>query len=605
MIAALGLCALSELHAAAQQVTIEPASPRWGESVTITAEPDTAAPQAERFVQSDRLYAVLGTSQHGTTTAYVRVWTPMTWDGRRFVGHLTLPYGCEAGFAAAATAERYFATTTRQFVCRTSEGRLPPGALISGLAWGGHDSSNWKADVAEDLAALRTTADHGWEYSVLWLFKRVHERGAFTREELLREVERIEREEPNRTPGLLTSLFYGYDAAGETSRAFDRLKEVCDRFPESELTTRHALHLATASVVNHPDFEPELNRLVAQVAVRAPANKGLRDLLSRLVTKTSGVPLSTIRDIATRWMRDDPAAMQPHYQLGVALSSASGSPDQQREAEALVSTAIDLSLRPHPYDFTEQRPRQRAFELRSQLRAMRGDLVGALADARMAQLIAADKTGADDLSMEAELWQRLGYGRKAEDLAVDAYRAGSLKAEALLRSTYVARTGGETGFGDYLIARLRERDVSSMPALRPTPSFSATTLDGAKIDASTFRDRFTVLDFWFIGCPPCRAERPKLNEIVAEFGDKVRFIGFALDSADALRTYLASTPFKYELVPASEELSRAFGVNSFPTHMIVDRAGKIVWLSGTDDDRVERLRAAIFRMLASQPAKQD
>lgn len=602
MIVALGLVALSELHASAQ-VTIDPASPRWGETVTITAEPNPSAPEAQRFDRSDRLYAVIVGTVHGSSTPYRRVWTSMSWDGHRFVGRLTLPPGCEVGIVTAMTAERYAESTTRHFVCRTSDGRIPPGAVISDLAWGGRDRSNWKKDVADDLAALRATSDAGWAYSVLWLFRRSYEGNAFTREELLRDVERVEREEPNRTAGLLSSLFFGYERAGETAKAFDRLKEVCDRFPESELTTRHALHLATAAIVNRPEFEPELNRLLAQVATRAPSNNGLRDLLSRLVNKT-GVPLSTIRDIATRWMHDDPAAMAPHYQLAVALSNASDAPEQQREAEALVSTAIELTLRAHPFDFTEQRPRQQAFELRSRLRAARGDLAGALADARMAQLVAVDQTGADAMSVEAELWQRLGYDRKAEALAADAYRLGSLKAEALLKTTYVARTGGEQGFSDYLIARLRERGASSLPALRPTPAFSATTLGGATIDASALRDRITVLDFWFIGCPPCRAERPKLNEIVAEFGDRVRFVGFANDPPESLNAYLASTPFKYEIVPRSEEIARRFGVNSFPTHMIIDRAGKIVWLSGNDEDRVERLRVAIVRMLASQPAGQ-
>jgi len=34
--------------------------------------------------------------------------------------------------------------------------------------------------------------------------------------------------------------------------------------------------------------------------------------------------------------------------------------------------------------------------------------------------------------------------------------------------------------------------------------------------------------------------------------------------------------------------------------MVMDRAGKIVWLSANDDDRIERLRAMIVRVLASE-----
>jgi thiol-disulfide isomerase/thioredoxin len=595
---AFGVLALSA-RAARAQVTIEPASPRWGESITITVEPNRGANDDQRVDPGDQLFAVLSLIKKGPMPPFERSWTPMTWDGRRFVARMTLPGGCEMASVRAYTAERSVDGTTAYFICRTTDGKVPPGALISALTWGGRDTSNWKAEVAEDLAALRVTADHGWEYAQLWTFRVGNERGTFTKDELLKDVQRVEREETSRTPGLLFSLFRGYELAGQTGTAFERLKEICDRYPDSEITTRDALHLGTAAIVNRPEFAPELGRLLAQVAARAPENRGLRVLLSRLTTNVPAVPLSTIREIATGWMRDHPDEMAPHYLLASALAREPGVPEQLREAETLVNKAIDLSLQPHPLDFSDWGHRQKAFELRSRLRAGHGDLAGAVADARMAQLVARDKAGAEDLSMEAGLWQRMGYGRRAEGLALDAFRLGSLQAEGLLKSMYVARTGGDAGFGDYLIARLRERTTTSGPALRPTPAFSATTLDGAKVDASSLAGRVTVLDFWFIGCPPCRAERPKLNDIVAEFGDKVRFVGFALDSTASLKKYLAESPFKYEIVPDSEATSKAFGVDSFPRHMVMDRAGRIVWMSSSDDDRIERLRAMIVRVLAS------
>ena len=211
------------------------------------------------------------------------------------------------------------------------------------------------------------------------------------------------------------------------------------------------------------------------------------------------------------------------------------------------------------------------------------------------------RVGADDLAVEAELWQRLGFGRKAEDLAAEAYQRGSLKAEAFMKEAYVARTGSDAGFADYLIGRLRGSTDGSSRALAAVPAFSATTLEGTRIDRESLQGKITVVDFWFITCPPCRAERPKLNDIVAEFGDRVRFVGFALDPPDALRTYLLQTPFKYEIVPESEPIARVFGVKSYPSHMILDGSGNIVWLAGSEPDRIERLRAMIFRILARSP----
>ncbi|HEV8484756.1 MAG TPA: TlpA disulfide reductase family protein [Blastocatellia bacterium] len=189
----------------------------------------------------------------------------------------------------------------------------------------------------------------------------------------------------------------------------------------------------------------------------------------------------------------------------------------------------------------------------------------------MAQLVAEDKAGPDDMSAEAELWQRHGYGRKAESLALDAYRHGSLKAEAVLKDAYIARAGADAkGFSDYLIDGLRNAARAGGGSFKPVPAFSATTIAGVKVDPASLGGKITVLDFWFIGCPPCRAERPKLNELAVEFGDRVRFLSFALDQPDALKTYLTSNPFKYEIVPESQQIARSFGVQAFPSHMITE-----------------------------------
>src|SRR5260221_9546536 len=198
---------------AGAQVVIEPASPRWGESITITVRPDPAAPEGQRFDRSDRLYAVLGTFHQGTSSPFKRPSTPMTWDGGQFVAHLTVPAGCEAGFAFVATAEQSFSRVTRNFVCRTTEGTLPPGALISGLVWGDRDRSRWQADVDEDLAALRATPDRGWAYAGVWLYRRGRDRAAFPPEVFRREVERVDREGASRPPGLLRALVFRYGSA--------------------------------------------------------------------------------------------------------------------------------------------------------------------------------------------------------------------------------------------------------------------------------------------------------------------------------------------------------------------------------------------------------
>ena len=595
-LAAALIFAATFARAAPAQVTIAPESPRWGETITITADPPEGVNETQRFYKTHQLYAVLQLQHQGLGSPRDALTVPMTWDGQRFVGRMALPEGCEAASVTHATPERIFETARASFVCRKVDGSLPPGSVIAGLFVGlGRKESNWKNNVEQDLEGLRKVKGHGWEYSQLWLFSWSEEKTP--PDERLRQVEQVEREAgENPGPALLSSLVFGYFRAGQPRKGFERLKQLCDRFPHSPYTASLGIYFATAAVVNNPEFEGELNGLLARVAKTAPENKGLREVFARLATKAPDVPLKTLRLIAERWIADQPTGMEPHYILATALARV---PNLGAEAEAELSQAINLSLQPHPFRFYERAPRQKAFRLRSELRAGRGDLLGAIADARMAQLVAEDKVGADDLSTEAALWQRLGYSQKAESLALEAYRRGSLKAEAVLKEAYIARTGrDEKGFRDYLIDALRKVELAGDSSFKAVPSFSATTLAGVKVDPASLGNKITVVDFWFIGCPPCRAERPKLNAIVDEFGDRVRFLSFALDKPDALKTYLNSNPFKYEIVPESEQLARLFAVQSFPSHMIIDRNGRIVWVAGTEEDRIERLRTMIFRLLA-------
>jgi hypothetical protein len=45
------------------------------------------------------------------------------------------------------------------------------------------------------------------------------------------------------------------------------------------------------------------------------------------------------------------------------------------------------------------------------------------------------------------------------------------------------------------------------------PEFSAITIDGKEISPEYFTGKITVLNFWFLGCPPCLAETPGFNKV--------------------------------------------------------------------------------------------
>ena len=91
-----------------------------------------------------------------------------------------------------------------------------------------------------------------------------------------------------------------------------------------------------------------------------------------------------------------------------------------------------------------------------------------------------------------------------------------------------------------------------------------------------------MLNFWFIGCKPCVAEIPDLNKLVADYAaDKdVIFLSLAQDDAASLREFLKKHDFAYNVAAAASDImSYKYQIAAFPTNMIVDRQGTVVFES--------------------------
>lgn len=107
--------------------------------------------------------------------------------------------------------------------------------------------------------------------------------------------------------------------------------------------------------------------------------------------------------------------------------------------------------------------------------------------------------------------------------------------------------------------------------------FRVRTIQGQKINAEDWAGKVVVLNFWFIGCSPCRQEMPELNKIVAKYADNpnVIFIGVALDQSWDVKDFIKTTAFNYQLVGNGRQYADLFSIRSYPTNVVVDKEGKV------------------------------
>jgi len=97
------------------------------------------------------------------------------------------------------------------------------------------------------------------------------------------------------------------------------------------------------------------------------------------------------------------------------------------------------------------------------------------------------------------------------------------------------------------------------------------------------KSKVVIVDFFFTGCPPCRAAVPHMNEIVAHYGDAIAVIGVSWESKSVfdsgLQKYkLKEKDFHYALgLDTTRRTISAFGVKSYPCIAIISGDGVVRW----------------------------
>jgi thiol-disulfide isomerase/thioredoxin len=111
----------------------------------------------------------------------------------------------------------------------------------------------------------------------------------------------------------------------------------------------------------------------------------------------------------------------------------------------------------------------------------------------------------------------------------------------------------------------------------PETGFDVQSLGGTNLRLADLKGKVVVLNFWFIACPPCRVEIPKLNQLVEEYREaEVVFIAFVPDFEDDLREFPKKTAFEYHIIPNSTPVAESYEVTGAPTHILTDREGGAV-----------------------------
>ena len=112
------------------------------------------------------------------------------------------------------------------------------------------------------------------------------------------------------------------------------------------------------------------------------------------------------------------------------------------------------------------------------------------------------------------------------------------------------------------------------------PEFTLTNTMGDIISNQNLKGKITVINFWFEACAPCIMELDALNNLVLKFENNpdFQFLSFTIDSPETAKQAIKKLGITYDLYPITREESMQLFCTSFPTSLIINQQGKVVYM---------------------------
>jgi len=139
---------------------------------------------------------------------------------------------------------------------------------------------------------------------------------------------------------------------------------------------------------------------------------------------------------------------------------------------------------------------------------------------------------------------------------------------------------------------------------KPSPAWETTDLGGSTRSIEACRGKVVVLDFWYRGCGWCIRAMPQVKQVAAHFqGRPVEVFGMNTDQKeDDARFVVEKMTLTYPTLKA-EGLPEKYGVQGFPTLLIIDQAGMVRDVHvGYSPTLAKSVIASVEKLLANQDA---
>jgi thiol-disulfide isomerase/thioredoxin len=161
-------------------------------------------------------------------------------------------------------------------------------------------------------------------------------------------------------------------------------------------------------------------------------------------------------------------------------------------------------------------------------------------------------------------------------------------------------------------------EVEGVVAAAPPEIKVSEWIDQQPVRLADLKGKVVLLDFWATWCGPCRYTIPKINALHRMYKDRgLVVIGLTEFEGEAdgrsmtraeetvfLRSFKRRQSISYGFgVEDGKETARSYGVVSIPTTVLIDRRGRVRFLTISASDFEEDALASMVKKLLDEPAQ--
>ncbi|WP_169305705.1 TlpA family protein disulfide reductase [Sphingobacterium alkalisoli] len=131
---------------------------------------------------------------------------------------------------------------------------------------------------------------------------------------------------------------------------------------------------------------------------------------------------------------------------------------------------------------------------------------------------------------------------------------------------------------------------------KDAPDFTATSTEGDQLTLNNFKGKYVLLDFWATWCVPCLKQTPALKNLRSALStDILEMISISSDKDSVIFEQIVREKEMVwtHVLDKKKDLSRLYGIEAFPTIVLIDQTGKIVYRKVGGELNIDALTAII------------